>query len=429
MAIYTLKPITPLMVGRRHETLELFLDAWLIPSIIFDAIHASLYRAFPEVQLWEHLHSYGRNNKYPNPTERLQRFGSLRTSGLFPAFRIADGFQTFFSTPKDHRLTDGYIQRFVPSVDFPGKCNIPSPLKFPMITAEKINTSKSSIQWMSKHSIEKWLNNKQLSESDFKSSEDFFVHEQGFIHPNLSSGKALAIKFHVRFHDYVSLITEASMPMKTGTDGLDYLVKNSGQKITVGGYDSQFIITKDLSRSLSELLPVGPTIEGNRVKWLLLTPAIFIKLHRSNDRQVFEHPGGWLPSWIDPQTGQVMLKKEVPVRTPAMTRAQWRSKIKSIEKIDCRLVAACVGVPVIITGWSNRRHLTIYEAEKKPGFKKEYYAVPAGSIYYFEGPDAPILATVLSWHGSEYSNVSEIKNRRSGILGEKGFGIGVCGPW
>jgi CRISPR-associated protein Cmr3 len=37
------------------------------------------------------------------------------------------------------------------------------------------------------------------------------------------------------------------------------------------------------------------------------------------------------------------------------------------------------------------------------------------------------LAAALNWHGE--FNGREIKNRRSTLLGEKGYGLGICGTW
>jgi hypothetical protein len=51
-------------------------------------------------------------------------------------------------------------------------------------------------------------------------------------------------------------------------------------------------------------------------------------------------------------------------------------------------------------------------------------------VYYFacdSAADARNLASALNWHGN--SDGSIIKNRRSTLLGEKGFGLGVCGTW
>src|ERR1019366_2599785 len=57
---------------------------WPAPSIIFDAIHAALYRAYPEPQPWEHAHRSGRSSDRDYDRKETQRFGSLATAGPFP---------------------------------------------------------------------------------------------------------------------------------------------------------------------------------------------------------------------------------------------------------------------------------------------------------------------------------------------------------
>lgn len=104
---------------------------------------------------------------------------------------------------------------------------------------------------------------------------------------------------------------------------------------------------------------------------------------------------------------------------------------------QCRLVAACIPKPIVITGWTEALHVPEVEqdgARKKlrpSGPRGTLLAVPAGAVYYFECPPgaAPTLARLLSWHGSQASRCERIIHRRSSLLGEKGFGLGVCGVW
>jgi CRISPR-associated protein Cmr3 len=74
------------------------------------------------------------------------------------------------------------------------------------------------------------------------------------------------------------------------------------------------------------------------------------------------------------------------------------------------------------------------------GAKSTHLAVPAGAVYYFEADSAEAaaqLAAALNWHGplvnpsdpADPANYTTIRNRRSTLLGEKGFGLGVCGTW
>ena len=83
--------------------------------------------------------------------------------------------------------------------------------------------------------------------------------------------------------------------------------------------------------------------------------------------------------------------------------------------------------PQIITGWANANPA----AERDVGGAKSVHlAVPAGAVYYFNAAteeEATALATALNWHGT--SPGTKIQNRRSSLLGEKGYGLGVCGRW
>jgi CRISPR-associated protein Cmr3 len=106
-----------------------------------------------------------------------------------------------------------------------------------------------------------------------------------------------------------------------------------------------------------------------------------------------------------------------------------RKRIQPGSPIPARLVAALVPKPIPVTGWA----LPHGESPDRldGGAKSSHLAVPAGAIYYFEADSAAgaeKLAQALNWHGSDSSGHS-LLNRRSTLLGEKGFGIGVCGTW
>jgi len=86
----------------------------------------------------------------------------------------------------------------------------------------------------------------------------------------------------------------------------------------------------------------------------------------------------------------------------------------------------------VITGWSLGDDPD--EADRKRGgAKSTLLAVPAGAVYYFEADspsEAQALADVLNWHGKHQSGEPRrIRNRRSTLMGEKGYGLGVCAPW
>jgi hypothetical protein len=194
---------------------------------------------------------------------------------------------------------------------------------------------------------------------------------------------------------------------------------------------------------VSQLETLKPGADGKwRLKWLLLSPAVYPFISGAS-------PGGWLPNWIAAtdgfdhgrafRAGDVLLKSEIPAKQRGESRDAWRKRVaREVNPIQARLVAARVPKPIVITGWSERLHEIAAEAVEsgaaptaQPGPRPTLLAVPAGAVYYFEtdsAVEAAKLANALNWHGSD-SNPTTIRNRRSTLMGEKGFGLGVCGTW
>jgi hypothetical protein len=179
-------------------------------------------------------------------------------------------------------------------------------------------------------------------------------------------------------------------------------------------------------------LPVAAQITGTRVKWVLLTPAIFPAIDAGISKRGTErkaHPGGWLPTWICPDTGKVLL--EIISDEERKRRRHLNASGKgyaSNPNIPAHLVAAITGKPIPVTGYALPNSADPDRDEG--GAKSTHLAVPAGAVYYFEcaNPEAAqSLAAALNWHGNTAGTA--IKNRRSTLMGEKGFGLGVCGTW
>ncbi|MDR1817734.1 MAG: hypothetical protein LBR07_06130, partial [Puniceicoccales bacterium] len=178
--------------------------------------------------------------------------------------------------------------------------------------------------------------------------------------------------------------------------------------LIIGG--QQGVATLAAAAGADDLLPAPPAIPAGatRLRWTLLTPAIFPALDN--------HLGGWLPTWIDAATGSVLLKtgdtaRRVLAGGRPEPRDAWRARVQQLPAINARLIAARVGKPEAVTGWDL--------LEKSP--KPTLLAVPAGSAYVFDcatGADALALAAALN-----------PPNRRSTLLGEKGYGLGLCAPW
>jgi hypothetical protein len=138
----------------------------------------------------------------------------------------------------------------------------------------------------------------------------------------------------------------------------------------------------------------------NRIKWVLLSPALFSQ--------------GWLPGFIE--NGQVKIKKGEIGRQEEETRIQWRERLKSLGEIKAKLVAARIGKSISWSGWK----LDKDSDNAGGGPKATRHLVPSGSVYYFEtnGPE------------ESYALAQSLTGRtKSDELGEQGFGFGVCCPY
>jgi hypothetical protein len=216
-----------------------------------------------------------------------------------------------------------------------------------------------------------------------------------------------------------------------GSDLIKALLNGDPTHIVVGGQQRTCTAVRETSRSDALPLPRGlaqpaefnalPTGEY-ALKWVLLSPAIWPRItdKKKDGAPQNPHPGGWLPNWVDPQTGMVLLTSGAGVRKAA------RKNTTPGARIAARLVAAIVPKPLIVTGWALPNDTDRAEG----GAKSTHLAVPTGAVYYFEtesASSAKALADALNWHGD--SPGTEVKNRRSTLLGEKGYGLGVCGTW
>ncbi len=190
------------------------------------------------------------------------------------------------------------------------------------------------------------------------------------------------------------------------------------------------------------------------VKWVLLTPAIWPEMQAGDSRRgrreegegiaaklrsVVAHHGGWFPNWVDPVTGRVLLRVVTDSERRRRRQLNYAGKgyasEPGTEEIHATLVAALVPKAIPVTGWGFQ---VPGVDDSDSGAKTTHLAVPAGAVYYFEthGPDAEAeavkLAAALNWHGTVTNTSTDftcLKNRRSTLFGEKGFGLGVCGTW
>jgi CRISPR-associated protein Cmr3 len=441
--------------------------AWPLPTVTNAALHAALWRT-GEALRGVHEHRNVKRGRH-NDHARDRKFGALVTAGPFP---VKDGCW-LFPRPLDagiQKTGDGGEQEafeatFLPldsaPEDAPGATrelsSLPTPLTYPV--ANRYGPTKvSPSAWWNADAWQTYLGTapKDGRPRTFK-DRDFSETEYGFgigmdAARGTQDGKRIYSAQYLRLREKcgMGLLAAARDKKFRGPAGNDDLIAalfpNPGDEtpVVVGGQQRICTVRR---QQLSRLpLPTGrsgdfstaeiATLEGRRqvhlLKWILLAPAIFPfmaadKSYRDPQRDRRHHGGGWLPSWICPDTGRVLLQgvdREERARRRKLNSSG--CGYDSNPDIAARLVAALVGKAIPVTGYALAHEAT----GEGGGAKPLHWAVPAGSVYYFvceSKPAAHALAAALNWHG--LNAFETIRNRRSALFGEKGFGIGVCGTW
>ncbi len=408
--------------------------AWPAPAILFRAWHAALQEAFPQVQLWEETHAAGTRGQHPQGSARTQRFGALTVAGPFPCRHEREEYHWLFPRPADviGAGSEG-LDLLAPIAGENARSNLPPPLRHLLAAPNRSGPPaggdrKDPGDWWEREAIETYLRQERSSPAQWWRSVDLFETRWEWpAPPSTQSADAGAGRVHLRMNEDIAIVFLAALPAPHTPD-LDAIAlwrSSHGPWLSLGQRRNVGEVIPLPPFDLDAMLPVSAPVAGKRVKWLLLSPAVFPALAGRPD-----HPGGWLPSWVCPRTGQVLLRQG-DTRRPGESRPAWRRRIRSLPGLDCRLVAARVPPPLVLDGWSARRHLRVMDPELQPGPRRRWLAVPAGSVYYFEGPDAARLADQLSWHGAREApgRIRQIAHRQSALLGEQGFGLGACGPW
>lgn len=425
--------------------------AWPLPTVTNAALHAALHRASVNGQIkndqGEPVNVHGHNHRHNEQcVTDARKFGSLVTAGPFPVIKGKDGKAIWlFPRPLDAGLdeneNDSPQPTFLPlenGINWDQHSSLPKPLRYPVANNHG-PTKKKPAPWWNAAAWETYLGSSESgAKPDYHKDERFSDTEFTYgIGINSTTGTQDGERFYsahylrLREDCRLGLFAEAQDKINGSCankrDLIAAIFPNSGSQtpIIVGG--QQRLCTVERQSGIPLPLPKGKTTgfesqdaQGKTiwlVKWVLLTPAIF--------QEIGEHKGGWLPNWIDHQTGEIQLL-DGPGRNAANRR-----KVPQGSPISATLVAALVDKPIPVTGYA----LLHKAAEREHGgAKPTHLAVPAGSVYYFEcngengKDDASKLASALNWHGSETSPTT-IKNRRSTLFGEKGFGLGVCSTW
>lgn len=413
---------------------------WPTPDIIHHALHAALHRS----KLQGHRHCYhpqGQARQYAAET-RVALFGSVTQAGPFPVHIDTDSAgktkeEWYFPCPLDIERA-GTAPTTFPVEHRAGGDSLPHPLRYATAVLCAPDKENRAPAWLSAAEWQAYVQNSALPPAELpanaktcgKTSEDIAdtefrygiarrddtgTVEQGRFY----SATSLRLRDDWRMGSWVSSAEKTEQRGKRddivarlfGKDGL------KERHIVVGG--QQRVCTAELGDAGNLPLPGIPSLEPAadgkvRVKWVLLTPAIWSR-HGA-------HPGGWLPTWVDAASGQVMLCGGDRSRKPGEPRTEWRARLqREASPIAAHLVAAVVGKPVSITGYA-----TAGRTDGAEGPKNTHMAAPAGSVYYFEC-DSPAAAAELcrALHCTETPSLI----RRSELLGEQGFGLGLCAPW
>jgi CRISPR-associated protein Cmr3 len=428
--------------------------AWPLPNVTDAAFHAALHRS----GLDGHLHDQRRGSDRDGRDNR--RFGSLVTAGPFPVHLDGDGATWYFPRPLD-LMDDSLRPVLFPTAQSDSvRSSLPDSLEYAVANTQPPSKDTKAKAWLSAAAFQRYLDGgdsalkskEACDDSDFSDAEATvgiaIDPATGTTGQGEATGKIYSARY-LRLRDEWRLGVFAKTDEKNGASGPVDLIRallRQPHQLLVGGQQRLCTATRCEVDSLP--LPVGKTdgfIQHDGkwlVKWILLTPAIWPEIPDKkpdgtpitdrNGRPIEFHSGGWLPNWVRQENGQVMLRTGKR-QSRSYNGKHVRGFGDGSEPIAAKLVAAIVPKPVPVSGWALPNDLD----RAKGGAKSTHLAVPAGAVYYFEADSseaAQKLANALNWHGSEKSEArnpqSEITmNRRSTLMGEKGFGLGVCGTW
>ena len=412
--------------------------AWPLPTVTNAALHAALHRAhvngkIDDITVHGHDHHFSPEKR----KEDARKFGSLLTVGPFPVVEN----EWLFPRPLDAGNPGSTTPTFLPlerdggvsgGIRWNDQSSLPAPLTFATANTEAAS-KQTSAAWWNRDAWTSYLTGQNTGTPDFRNDSEFSDTESTFgigIDPDTTTqdGKLFYSAHYLRLRENCSIGLLAEAWDKIGEnpsntrDLVQAVFPNSNTRTAIVAGGQQRVCSVERPSETSVPLPLGQ-VQGFEksedrflVKWVLLAPAVF--------PEIDNHPGGWLPSWIRHTDGAVMLKSGNTEREPGEGRKTWRNRIKTMDSISANLVASVAGKPVPVTGYALSNETT----GQRGGAKPTHLAVPAGSVYYFTTTEPEKLAAALNWHGLD-KEPTTIRNRRSTLFGEKGFGIGVCGTW
>ncbi|MDB0057100.1 type III-B CRISPR module-associated protein Cmr3, partial [Akkermansiaceae bacterium] len=304
--------------------------AWPLPTVTNAALHAALHRVGIEES---HTHCRGRSGTYTENRDR--KFGSLVTAGPFPV----KSSTWLFPRPLDAGDPSSITPSLLPlEKDFPrNSSSLPKPLKY-AVANTKTATKDTPAPWWTAAAWQSYLDpsGQPAPEDYFHLDSDFCDTESTFgigIDPvtGTQDGERFYSAHYLRLRDEcrIGLLAEAQDKIDNSKENKRDLIaalfpnRCTETPIIIGGQQRVCSVKREHPDVLP--LPSGAAITGTRVKWVLLTPAIFPAINA--------HPGGWLPSWIDGD-GHVQL-----LDGPGKGYAR-RHKVAQGKRISATLVAA-----------------------------------------------------------------------------------------
>jgi CRISPR/Cas system CMR-associated protein Cmr3 (group 5 of RAMP superfamily) len=429
--------------------------AWPLPDVTNHALLAAFHRAGLD---GVHEHRRGRSGQYSDQRDR--RFGSVQTAGPFPV----DGSRRwFFPRPKDTQVKESVEVTLLPlNTDGGGRedrwpdSSLPQPLHYAVANTRPPEKESAGEPWISQEAFGAYLERKPPPAPGTTQARHF-LRDEDIADQEANLGIAIDPATQTTGHGATEgmIYTAHYLRLRDGfglgmfAEAMDKAPGQTHQKrdllrLLFNGHPTQIIVggqQRTCTAVLEQLKPLplpkglaagsefAPLPHGGRaVKWILLSPAVWPEIPptKKDGSPQNPHPGGWLPNWVCPTDGSVLLTSG-----PGLRKAE-RIKTGSGAPIRARLIAAIVPKPIVVTGWA----LPNDTDRSQGGAKSAHLAVPAGAVYYFEADspeDAGRLAEALNWHGAVTGDPAKdfitVKNRRSTLLGEKGFGIGVCGTW
>jgi CRISPR-associated protein Cmr3 len=426
--------------------------AWPLPTVPSAAMHAALHRA---ALSGAHKHVPGRSSQTRDYSEENRKqhgrlFGSLVTAGPFP---VGPDGGWFFPRPADAQKPGSTLVTHRPT---PRSGASSQPLWLECAAGNTQAPSKETPEpWWSRELWTAYLNGHDVSRPTSSDRDQLrFATDATFSDAEHSIGIGISPETGTQDGDRIysahslrlrpgwrlGLLAEAIDKIDGDATGKRDLIAelfpggDAHSTIVVGGQQRLCSVLRERPSEIP--LPQAIPISGTRIKWVLLTPAIFPLIEADPTRGITAHRGGWLPNWIAEseqsvggervEAGSVLL-----LDGPGKVKAK-RKHVPPGRRIDAKLVAAIVGKPVPVAGYALPNEADADRA--LGGAASTHLAVPAGSVYYFEAAsdaEAGKLAAALNWHGSaaEPGATTTIRNRRSTLFGEKGFGIGLCGRW